>query len=664
TYEAQLNAQRLAAMGHESVVKQKRKTWMKSSASEQAAAVASELPSEVKSAIKKLHSLAAAGNEDAVFAAAEMELYGKYGTAVSVDAAYAHYAQLAELTGNATAHYMLGFLHGTGLGNVTVDNGRSLLHTTLAAVQGHAAAKATLGFRASAGIGTSGACSDALEHYGSVARDAVRFYHEGPPLGRHLPGYRARLSDDRGGVFGVRTGALALHRATTRAAFGELLEAHQHSAAQGSLRAHVTLADLFYHGHRFAPRDFGAARSHVTAVIARLFTRAGGELKAASKAESDAAAQAAGFLGVMCLRGEGADADLGAALRWLTIGARLGHATAMNALGSMYRDGTGVAADPARAAALFKQAAEKRHAGGQVNYALHVMRAQPDEALGLLRLAAESGHVLAHYHLAAVYAAQPGESACRMAVASFRFVAEHADWLHSPLAAAEAAAARGSVETATVLYMQAAEMGYSVGQLNAALLLEHPSNALSSAGHSSLAHVYWTRAANQNVADARTKQGDAYYYGRGGVAQSYERAAAAYKLAARSEANGLAMWSLGWMYENGLGVPKDFHLAKRWYDQSLEANPEGRLAVHASLARLCLRYFWAWAKGEDVGEAPLFFAPRVEKERKEEEEEKQSDHDDDDDGAQPTGVPAGSLGESVFFIVFLLAAAWMFLPFR
>ncbi|KAJ1669188.1 ERAD-associated protein, partial [Coemansia sp. RSA 25] len=504
----------------------------------------------------------------------------------------------------------------------------------------------------------------------------------GPPLGRHMPGYRARLADDRGGAYGVRTGPHALHRATTRAAFAELLAVHRFNARAGNARAALTLADVLYHGHRFHARDLPGARAVLAGLAATLF--------ADKDADSDVAAQAAGMLGVMCWRGEGGPRDTAAALRWLRAGAALGHGASLNALGAMHRDGVEVPADAARAQALFKQAAAAHHAGGQVNYALAVRAAQPGVARALLRAAAESGHVLAHYHVGLEHAAARGEAECRMAVASFRFVAERADWLHSPIAAAEAAAARGDAEAAAVRYMQAAEMGYDVGQANAAVLLDmlcedgdrgrslfpSPNTTTRSPTQSSCSRaalVYWTRAANQNVADARAKQGDAYYYGRG-VARSYERAAAAYALAARADANGLAMWNLGWMHEHGVGVPQDFHLAKRWYDQSLAANPAGRLAAHASLARLGLRYLWAWARGRDVGEGPLFFAPRpvtLEEEETHQQQQQQrkranNNNDDpsgDDSDETPPGAD-GSLSESAFFVALLLAAAWMFLPLR
>ncbi|KAJ2793228.1 ERAD-associated protein, partial [Coemansia furcata] len=71
---------------------------------------------EVRESVATLHRLAEAGMEDAVFAVAEMEMYGKYDTRVDVDAAFRHYMQLSEASGNATAQYMVGFLYATGLG--------------------------------------------------------------------------------------------------------------------------------------------------------------------------------------------------------------------------------------------------------------------------------------------------------------------------------------------------------------------------------------------------------------------------------------------------------------------------------------------------------------------------------------------------------------------
>ena len=56
--------------------------------------------------------------------------------------------------------------------------------------------------------------------------------------------------------------------------------------------------------------------------------------------------------------------------------------------------------------------------------------------------------------------------------------------------------------------------------------------------------------------------------------------------------SALAMWNLGWMYEHGVGVPQDFHLAKRHYDNALETNAEAYIPVTLALVKLHARSLW------------------------------------------------------------------------
>jgi SEL1 protein len=53
--------------------------------------------------------------------------------------------------------------------------------------------------------------------------------------------------------------------------------------------------------------------------------------------------------------------------------------------------------------------------------------------------------------------------------------------------------------------------------------------------------------------------------------------------------NPQAMFNLGYMYEHGLGLPKDLHLAKRHYDQALDTEPAAALPVTLALMGLWLR---------------------------------------------------------------------------
>lgn len=75
-----------------------------------------------------------------------------------------------------------------------------------------------------------------------------------------------------------------------------------------------------------------------------------------------------------------------------------------------------------------------------------------------------------------------------------------------------------------------------------------------------LALTNWIRAATQRNIDALVKVGDYYYHGLGVADDSqelrFEKAARYYQSAADTQMSALAMWNLGWMYENGVGVPQ------------------------------------------------------------------------------------------------------------
>ena len=53
------------------------------------------------------------------------------------------------------------------------------------------------------------------------------------------------------------------------------------------------------------------------------------------------------------------------------------------------------------------------------------------------------------------------------------------------------------------------------------------------------------------------------------------------------------MFNLGYMYEHGLGLPLDLHLAKRYYDQALEADRNAKLPVKLALMSLWLHNNYA-----------------------------------------------------------------------
>ena len=86
----------------------------------------------------------------------------------------------------------------------------------------------------------------------------------------------------------------------------------------------------------------------------------------------------------------------------------------------------------------------------------------------------------------------------------------------------------------------------------------------------------YLQSAAQGNADALLKVGDSYYYGGGGLPLDKKEAALYYQGAA-DQRNTHALFNLGLMHEIGDGVPQDFHLAKRLFDQAAEFDESARL---------------------------------------------------------------------------------------
>lgn len=78
--------------------------------------------------------------------------------------------------------------------------------------------------------------------------------------------------------------------------------------------------------------------------------------------------------------------------------------------------------------------------------------------------------------------------------------------------------------------------------------------------HERALHLY-TLSSHQGNVDSYVRVGDYYYYGRG-TNVSFDESVRNYRAAATMR-NPRAMFNLGYMHENGLGLPQDFHLAKR-----------------------------------------------------------------------------------------------------
>ncbi|KAI7856656.1 hypothetical protein BDC45DRAFT_503304 [Circinella umbellata] len=564
------------------------------------------------------------GNDDALFLLAEINFYSKYTHPRNYSAAFDYYYELASV-GNATAQQMIGFMYATGIGNVVKrDQAQALLYHTFAAHGSDTTAEMTLGYRHLSGIGTEQKCEDAIYYYQRVAEKAINYYLSGPPGGYAPPLPKIRLSDEVGGVYGYGASVMTDKRYRPNSATSErtvsieeVLQYWRYLAqTKGDFEAQLMLGQIYYQGTRSIRQDFQEAHYFFEQVIDKLPS---GKITEAflNNKRGRAIGQAAGYLGKMYRRGEGVDVDPERAYQWFYLGSELNDSISQNGLGMMHLEGVVVPKSRDKAIDYFKRAVNQDNPDAQVNLAVEYVNQEStlSNAIRLFTLAAEAKHPLAQWYLAQLHQAGIGlNPSCQVAVSFYKSIAERCDWHNPTVETAYNDYMNGDTESALLHYMLAAERGYEIAQSNVAYILDTDTQLLSVKNMFGLteapsrdqdseqyALIYWSRSANQNNVDSRVKMGDYYFRGIG-TEIDYEKAAACYQIAAEIELSPMAMWNLGWMYENGLGVIKDFHLAKRFYDNALSMNPDAYLPVKLSLAKLYLRYYWGWITRTEVGQ--------------------------------------------------------------
>ncbi|XP_074983341.1 protein sel-1 homolog 2 isoform X8 [Caretta caretta] len=193
-------------------------------------------------------------------------------------------------------------------------------------------------------------------------------------------------------------------------------------------------------------------------------------------------------------------------------------------------------------------------------------------------MAAEKGNAVGLWGLGVLYFQGKGVPVL------YRSVCELGSWSEKFLTA-YFAYQDGNIDSSLIQYALLAEMGYEVAQSNSAFILESEQvKILSNDQMYPLALLLWNRAAAQGNAFARVKTGDYHFYGYG-TKKDYVTAAIHYSLAVDHHI-AQAMFNLAYMYEHGLGIPEDIHLAKRWYDLAAQTNPDASIPVF--LARMKL----------------------------------------------------------------------------
>ncbi|KAF2197325.1 HCP-like protein [Delitschia confertaspora ATCC 74209] len=582
-----------------------------------------KLSQPLSKAVKLLEEAAAEKNPDAIFILAEMNFYGNFTHPRNYSESFRRYHELATLNGNASAQHMVGFMYATGIGGAVKQNqAKAILYHTLAAEGGDIRSEMTVAYRSFSGIATPRNCEEAVHHYKRVADKAIAYMRSGPPGGHLLIRESYRYADEEGGVYGdgasVSSSGPNARRGSPNSdlysSLDDLVEYLDLQAKKGDPRASFNLAKLNYDA-RAAKRDLPAAKKRFLELARMYWTKDGKTKPNVSLTTEKLAAKAAGYLGRMFLRGEGMPQSFEIARTWFKRGVELGDALSQYSLGLMYLKGLGVPQDAVRAAEYFGAAADQDLAVAQVRLgALFLDQGDVTVAMRYFELAARQGHIEAFYYLAELAHYGVGrDKSCTLAAAYYKIVAEKAEVISTSFEDANMARDDGDLETALVLNMMAAEQGLEVAQANVAYLLDQvkPRFTLRSlipfvkqkaslASDAALALIYWTRSAEQKNVDSMVKLGDYYLEGLG-TRPDQEKAAACYQAAAETLQSAQAMWNLGWMHENGIGIEQDFHLAKRFYDQALETNPtEAYLPVVLALYKLRLRSWWNTVTNGDI----------------------------------------------------------------
>lgn len=575
-----------------------------------------KLTQPLSKAVKLLEGAANANDPDAIYLLAELNFHGNFTHPINYDVAFKRFKQLSNLNGNSTAQYMVAFLYATGLApSVPSDQAKSMLYHTFAAEGGNTRSQMTLAYRHLAGIATPRNCDDAVQWYKHVADKAVAYYRSGPPGGHSLFRDAYRIADEEGGVYGegasvASAGHNAKQGGPTSDAYAhveDVLEYLLLQSSKGELKATFGLARLYYDGTRGLKRDLKQAKTYFMDVAREYWTSNNKVRKDVPHGTEKLATKAAGYLGRMFLRGEGMEQSFSKAKIWFTRAVSNGDALSQYSLGLMYLHGLGVEQNTLKAADFFAAAADQDLAVAQTNLGmLFLDQGDTITATKYFELAARNSHIEAFYYLAEMSEKGIGrERSCGTAAVYYKIVVEKAEAIWSSLSEAAEAYEEGEKSRALIGYLMAAEQGSENAQANVAWLLDRtkprwsPLSWLSSVkstasnvfGDTALALVHWTRSAKQQNIDSLVKMGDYYLFGLG-TAISPEHAAACYQAAAETLQSAQAMWNLGWMHENGVGIDQDFHLAKRFYDQALETNREAYFPVQLSLFKLRWRSWW------------------------------------------------------------------------
>ncbi|GMF39767.1 unnamed protein product [[Candida] boidinii] len=424
-------------------------------------------------------------NVDASFLLAEIYLYSNFSTPPNPQKTLHYYNRVVELSQNATAHYMLGFLYSSGLfGKIDMDQGKALLHYQQASDLGEIRATMCLAYRYYTGMSVQQDYDLAIYYYSIVAKESYKYILDSPVGGPNIDSYNIRISDFEGGLYGedVRESGYSLNRMPEDEAkvFGELsLDSESLVFAK-----YYFDAKLQYRGNYFRERNYTSTReileqSIAVGVLDYNFDSI--EEHRVNSLDSLFFGKCCGLLGHLYLRGEGTNQDYNRAYDLLFLASKYTNSTQVAVdLGLIHEYGLSddLIPDPQTAKAFYSghkfpligsdtDLAKAAYHSGRVTLKLK------DERYGynIIEAAAYKSNSEALYHLAQCFERGIKPSKSEDIATIYKIFVEKIEPVVSPLKWAFDSAMDGDNEMALLGYAMAAELGYESAQSSAAYLL-------------------------------------------------------------------------------------------------------------------------------------------------------------------------------------------------
>ncbi|ODQ81623.1 hypothetical protein BABINDRAFT_22916, partial [Babjeviella inositovora NRRL Y-12698] len=540
---------------------------------------------------------------------AEAYMYGNFSTPPNGKISLQFYEQLRDLAPSSDVYYMLGFIYATGLfGEVEVDQARATMYYNVASDLGCVRSTMALAYRYKTGIAVEKNCGLAMHYYGIVANRSAEYIAKSAIGGPNLDYFALRVADLQGGIFGqgATETITSISRSLVETGYDkDLFNRIQVDIDETEYTAAYHAGMSLYDSTYFTARDYvGAyAKFDQCARDGRAYIN---RVRTPDQVEKLFIGRCAYMVGHMRLRGEGTTQDYNEAKDWLNFAvATIGSPKAAIDLALIHEYGLGDTPKNAKTAELFYTNAlkAKEYSAGVHLAKFFLRRDDTKNGADLLHRAALASNSEAWYHLGKLY--ERGikvQNNCEDTTYIFKVFSESIEPVVARLDWAFRELTCGRFFNALLGYAMAAEQGYETAQASVAYLLYQPpsvmtanfgANSSVSAEMVKLAALYYARSSEQGNVDSTIVAGNIYFSGLASEdgAPDYDGAAVRYQIASKKRSSQ-ATWNLGYMYERGLGVPQDFHLAKRYYDLALVMNPSAYVPVKAAVLKLHARSWY------------------------------------------------------------------------